>query len=101
MCNIFVKMIKQYHAAAGDSASYLVKCSVCASIAYVVLLNINYRTYAVGSNPGICRDNQPDSPPAGWKKPTFCTKNLHNVQIFCAKDKKCTTLPQAILPFTG
>jgi hypothetical protein len=40
-------MIKQYHAAAGDSASYLVKCSVCAPIAYVVLLNINYRTYAV------------------------------------------------------
>jgi len=26
---------------------------------------------------------------------------LHNVQHFCEKDKKCTMLPQAILPFTG
>jgi len=34
------------------------------------------------------------SPPAGWKSPFFFTKNLHNVQIFCEKQKS-TMLPQA------
>jgi hypothetical protein len=31
----------------------------------------------------------------------FFTKILHYVQNFCEKEKKCTMLPQAMLPFTG
>ncbi len=40
-------------------------------------------------------------PPAGWKKLSFFTKNLHKVQIFREKRSKCTMLmlPQAILAF--
>ncbi len=37
---IFVKKIKQYHAAAGDSAVYLVTCPVCMPTAYVVYMTI-------------------------------------------------------------
>jgi hypothetical protein len=62
---------------------------------------VTHRTYAVGSKPGVCRDNRPDSPPAGWKIPFFFIKMLHAVQHFYEKDKKNTMLPQAILPFTG
>jgi len=61
---------------------------------------INTR-YAVVEPAGVCLDNRPDSPLVGWKIPFFFTKMLHNVQHFCEKDKKCTMLPQAILPFTG
>jgi hypothetical protein len=65
------------------------------------LPGLNERTYAVGSQPGICLDNRPDSPPAGRKKPFFFAKNSHCVQIFCEKDNKRTTLPQANRAFIG
>jgi hypothetical protein len=53
------------------------------------------RTYAVVDLAGICRDNRPDSPPAGRKSPFFFTKILHKVQNFGEKDKQRTMLPQA------
>jgi hypothetical protein len=59
------------------------------------------RTYTVGSKPGICRDNRPDSPPAGRKIPCFFRNILHTTQNVSEKDKKRTMLPQAILMFTG
>jgi hypothetical protein len=46
-----------------------------------------YTSYAVVDLAGICLDNRPDSPPAGWKIPFFFTKMLHNVQHFCEKEK--------------
>ena len=48
---------------------------------------VNDRTYAVGSNPGICLNKRPDSPPAGRKIPCFFTNMLHCVQHVCEKDK--------------
>jgi hypothetical protein len=62
---------------------------------------VNNTSYAIVDLAGACRDNRPDLPPAGWKIPFFFTKMLHRVQHFCEKDKMCTMLPQAILPFTG
>jgi hypothetical protein len=47
----------------------------------------NNTTYAVGSKPGLCLDNRPDAPPAGWKQPSFVHKNFHNMKIFMDKDK--------------
>ena len=46
-----------------------------------------HRSYAVGSNPGVCPDTWPGSPPAGWKIFFFCRNIWHNVQDVPAKDK--------------
>jgi len=41
---------------------------------------IIYRTYAVGSNPGVCPDTWPVSPPAAWKIFFFFRNIVHVVQ---------------------
>jgi hypothetical protein len=51
------------------------------------LLLLHDTTYAVVDLAGICLDNRPDSPAAGWKIPFFFTKILHVVQNFCEKEK--------------
>jgi hypothetical protein len=59
------------------------------------------KSYTVGSKPGICRDNRPDSPPAGWNGTFFFIKILHAMQNFYEKDKKSTMLPQAVYVSSG
>jgi len=46
-----------------------------------------YTRYAVGSKPGVCRDNRPDAPPAG-RDGTFFFRNMwDNVPHVPEKDK--------------
>jgi len=93
-----VKKTKEYHAAAGESGH---------SSRHMPDLNahrvrrVNYRTYAVGSNPGMCRDKRPDSPPAGRKNPCLFAKKLHTVQLFCEQANKRIMLPPVKTTFTG
>jgi len=47
---------------------------------------VNDRSYAVGSKPGVCLDERPDSPAAAWYMMFFFTKILHKVQNFREKD---------------
>ncbi len=46
---------------------------------------VSNRSRAVGSKPGVCLDNRPDSPAAGHKKPDLFHKNIHTVNVFVKK----------------
>jgi hypothetical protein len=43
--------------------------------------------YAVVDLAGVCRDNRPDSPPAGWKILDLLHKKIHRVNFFVQKIK--------------
>jgi hypothetical protein len=49
---------------------------------------VNDTSYAVVDLAGACRDNRPDSPPAGWNGTFFFIKMLHCVQRFYEKEIK-------------
>ncbi len=50
-------------------------------------MRVNDRTYAVGSNPGMCLNKRPDSPPAGRNRTSLFTHMLHIVQHVCEQDQ--------------
>jgi hypothetical protein len=46
-----------------------------------------HRSYAIIDLAGACRDNQPDSPPAGWKIPLLLHKKFARCANFLCKSK--------------
>jgi hypothetical protein len=61
---------------------------------------LTHRRYAVVDLAGVCRDNRPDSPPAGRKNPFFFTNMLHIVQHVREREKTSTMLPRRVGPAT-
>jgi hypothetical protein len=56
-----------------------------------------HRSYAVGSKPGVCLDNRPDSPPAGWNG-TFFLFPEKEKNVPCGR-RRNTLLSRANGPF--